>query len=137
MIHSLPCYLLAICAAFLSANARVLRARAEEEDSGTEDTGPDGHLTEPWVAAVAATLAVLISTVAAVILIIKWRQARRRRREENYSRTPDEQTVEGRRSPQRPFHGPYGISPSSRTPTPPSPAHLSEKVHWAPLPPQR
>ncbi|KAI0362570.1 hypothetical protein OH77DRAFT_1389247 [Trametes cingulata] len=134
-MHSLPCYLLALCAAAIAAEASVLRIRAEED--GTEETGPDGHLTEPWVAAVAATLAVVICTVAGVILIIKWRQARRRRRAQDYSRTPDEHSGEGRRSPQRPFHGPYGISPSSRTPTPPSPAHLSEKVHWAPLPPQR
>ncbi|KAI0647471.1 hypothetical protein C8Q79DRAFT_629810 [Trametes meyenii] len=128
------CYLLAFCAAFVPATeARVLRIRAED---GTEDSGPDGHLTEPWVVAVAVALAVVIGSVAGVILFIKWRQARRRRRGEDYSSTSVERYGGRQRSPPRPFHGPYGIS-SSRTPTPLSPAHVSEKVQWAPLPPQR
>ncbi|EIW60201.1 uncharacterized protein TRAVEDRAFT_27867 [Trametes versicolor FP-101664 SS1] len=122
---------LAICAVVASADARALRSRAEEVGT-EEDTGPDGHLTEPWVVAVAATLAVLISLVAGSILLIKWRQKRRRRRVENYSHSPDE------RVPRR-MHGPYGISSTSRTPSPqqPAPAHVSEKIQWAPLPPQR
>ncbi|KAI0672797.1 hypothetical protein C8Q78DRAFT_990204 [Trametes maxima] len=53
-MSSVACYLLAVCAAFVPATeARVLRIRAED---GTEDSGPDGHLTEPWVVAVAVAL---------------------------------------------------------------------------------
>ncbi|KAI0780507.1 hypothetical protein BD413DRAFT_607800 [Trametes elegans] len=129
--------LLAIsAAAFVSADARPLYARANSNNPDEEETGPDGHLTEPWVVAVAATLAVVICAVAGIILLIKWRQARRRRAGD-YGQTADD-LREGRRSPPRPYHGPYGFHPpSSRTPSPPTPAHLSEKTRWAPLPPQR
>ncbi|KAH9852760.1 hypothetical protein C2E23DRAFT_825197 [Lenzites betulinus] len=126
------CYLLAVCAGVASADARALRKRAEVGTEG-DDTAPNGHLTEPWVVAVAVTLAVLIGLVGGIILLIKWRQARRRRRVRNYGRASDEVVAP------RVFHGPYGITSSTRTPSPqqPEPAHTSEKVQWAPLPPQR
>ncbi|KAI0636558.1 hypothetical protein C8Q77DRAFT_510362 [Trametes polyzona] len=131
MPSALP-YLLAVSLTLASADARALRIRAEEPGTDEEESGPDGHLTEPWVVAVAATLAVVIGLVAGTILLIKWRQARRKRNAQNHTWAADE------RIPQRPYHGPYGIS-SSRTPSPqqPAPAHVSEKIQWAPLPPQR
>ncbi|KAH9900935.1 hypothetical protein C8Q73DRAFT_662445 [Cubamyces lactineus] len=136
---------LAFCATFACAEARVLlRTRAEDTgrsstsgtaiDSTEEGVAPDGHLTQPWVVAMAVSFAVVICLVAGVILVVKWRQRRRRQSPQDVRRTSAEQL---RRT--RPVYGPYGFSTptTSRSPSPPSPAHLSEKVYWTPLPPQR
>ncbi|KAI0665262.1 hypothetical protein C8Q70DRAFT_1049417 [Cubamyces menziesii] len=124
------------------AEARVLlRTRAEESStSGTsiesteEGVAPDGHLTQPWVVAMAVSFAVVICLVAGIIIAVKWRQRRRRQSSGEVPRASGEQL---RRA--RPVYGPYGFSTpnTSRSPSPPSPAHLSEKGYWAPLPPQR
>ncbi|KAI0822813.1 hypothetical protein BC628DRAFT_1421486 [Trametes gibbosa] len=144
--------LLAICAVVASVDASALRLRAEPVGT-EEETGPDGHLTEPWVVAVAVTLgaslsaffpgslrsshagfllfvAVVIGLVAGIIILIKWRQARRRRRLQTCGRASEEIVAP------RVFHGPYGITSSTRTPSPQQPevAHVSEKIQWAPLP---
>ncbi|KAI9065453.1 hypothetical protein FKP32DRAFT_1567945 [Trametes sanguinea] len=133
-------YLLALSSVFACANATVLRSRQHPNSNPDEEVGPDGHLTEPWVAAVAATLAVLLCAVAGIILFVKWRQAHRRRRGLEYNNSTLEQGSLDGRPAVRPFHGPYSFSaPNSRTPSPVSPAaaHLSEKGSWMPLPPQR
>ncbi|KAI0331057.1 hypothetical protein GY45DRAFT_1370218 [Cubamyces sp. BRFM 1775] len=134
--------LLTFCVTLACAESKaLLRTRAEESstdgtaiDSTGEGVAPDGHLTQPWVVAMAVSFAVVICLVVGVILVIKWRQRRRRQASREGYVTSGEQL---RRA--RPTYGPYGFStPStSRSPSPPSPAHLSEKGYWAPLPPQR
>ncbi|TFK90279.1 hypothetical protein K466DRAFT_597060 [Polyporus arcularius HHB13444] len=146
-MEHLPSYLLSLLAFSLSANAIALRTRADPEgesqalaSQGDEESGPDGHLNEPWVVAVAVALAVVVCCVAAIILIIKWRQRRRNqdRGRQNYSRTADELAAAGVQGPpyQQAWKGPYASRSSyTRSPSPPSPAHLAEKDRWAP--PQR
>ncbi|KAI8989837.1 hypothetical protein BD414DRAFT_318781 [Trametes punicea] len=135
-------FLLALCGFFVSTEGMALHIRAEPQLSNAtdEESGPEGHLTEPWVVAVAVTLAVMISIVAIIIFIVKRRQARRRGSTRDHTLTLGQNRVERQQLPPRPFHGPYGFSAAaSRRLSPPSPAHarLSEKAAWMLLPPQR
>ncbi|KAI0707710.1 hypothetical protein C8Q76DRAFT_129175 [Earliella scabrosa] len=110
-----------------SVSKSVVRSEFEEE------SGPDGHLNSPWVVGVAVASALVITGVAVIIFVIKWRQ--RRRAQENYSQTADELAASVREQPYA-WKGPYVSRTSfNRSPSPPAPAHLSEKAKLAP--PQR
>ncbi|RPD66551.1 hypothetical protein L226DRAFT_566970 [Lentinus tigrinus ALCF2SS1-7] len=146
-MEHLSSYLLTGLALSLSANAITLRVRADPTEEsqdpildGDEENGPDGHLNEPWVVAVAVSVAVIVCLVAGIIIAIKLRQRRRNRNRgrQNYGRTADELAAAGVQGPpyQQAWKGPYASRSSyTRSPSPPSPAHLVEKDRWAP--PQR
>ncbi|KAI1788397.1 hypothetical protein LXA43DRAFT_1097365 [Ganoderma leucocontextum] len=100
-----------------------------------QESGAEGHLSHTWVVAVAVSLVVIIIAVTVTVLIVKLRQRRKRspsRRRRNYARTSDELVA----APEQPHHhiwrGPYASRASyNRSPSPPSPVHLSEKDKWA------
>ncbi|PIL24359.1 hypothetical protein GSI_14112 [Ganoderma sinense ZZ0214-1] len=106
-------------------------ARMEDEESGTE-----GHLSHSWVVAVAVSLVVILLALTVTVLVVKLRQRRKRsaasRRRRNYSRTSDELVAAPEQPYEHVWRGPYASRASyTRSPSPPSPAHLSEKDKWA------
>ncbi|KAM5538122.1 hypothetical protein V8D89_008319 [Ganoderma adspersum] len=101
-----------------------------------QDNGAEGHLSHSWVVAVAVSLVVIILALTVTVLIVKLRQRRKRspasRRRRNYSRTSDELVAAPEQPYEHVWRGPYASRASyTRSPSPPSPAHLSEKDKWA------
>ncbi|KAI0807837.1 hypothetical protein C8Q74DRAFT_93579 [Fomes fomentarius] len=137
-MEPLSCFLTLLALLLSSpATASPLSRRAgtsfsNDFDPEEEEDGPDGHLNAPWVVAVAVVSAIIIAGVAAIVLFLKWRQ-RRRARQSVYNRAPDERLTAGVREQQYAWKGPYVSRTSfNRSPSPPAPAHLSEKAKWTP-----
>lgn len=127
-----------------------IRESQDPTFNGDEEDGPDGHLNEPWVVAVAVSvstssyctslvlsltflpIAVVVCCVAAIILVIKWRQRRQNhnRGRQNYSRTADELAAAGVQGPpyQQAWKGPYASRSSyTRSPSPVRPCRCIDR----------
>ncbi|TBU35562.1 hypothetical protein BD311DRAFT_744208 [Dichomitus squalens] len=135
-------YLGTILALSLHTTAIPLGTRADPNESTSPENSVSaepsssvqeesvGHLNDSWVVAVTVSLVVVVLALVGAVLFVKLRQRRKRSRRgrRNYVRASSQLVMAPERSYDHVWRGPYASRASNtRSPSPPSPAHLSEK----------